>query len=109
MATRRSNQAYDVEAQEQRHDLPNEKKTAFVSAAEDDSSAAAPEPRPAHKTLYMAAFIDVLIALLPLYFVAFAVLARSRDGTLASSYRNYAILRLAKLVCVVGDNEFASV
>jgi hypothetical protein len=57
----------------------------------------------------MAAFIDVLIALLPLYFVAFAVLARSRDGTLASSYRNYAILRLAKLVCVVGDNVSVTV
>lgn len=108
MVTRRSAQAHDVEAQEQRHDLPNEKKTALVSAAEDDGFAAAPEPRPAHKTLYMAAFIDVLIALLPLYFVAFAVLARSRDGTLASSYRNYAILRLAKLVCVFGDNVFVT-
>jgi hypothetical protein len=109
MTTRRSTQACDVEAQEQRYDLPNEKKTALVSAAEDDSSAEAPELRPAHKTLYMAAFIDVLIALLPLYFVAFAILARSRDGTLASSYRNYAILRLAKLVCVVSGNVSVTV
>ena len=74
------------------------KESAIVTEEEDTPSAENPELRPGHKIHVGAAVIDVLISLLPLYFVVFAILAYSRDGTLASSFRNMAILRMAKFV-----------
>lgn len=58
-----------------------------------------PELRPGNKIHYATAAIDILIALLPLYFVVFAILASLRDNTLASSFRNMAIFKMAAFVC----------
>lgn len=99
MATYQISSIHDVEAQQQQQpDAQDEKKAAVVTATEQDSSTRVPELRPAHTTLYLTAFVDVLIALLPLYFVAFAIVAYVRNDTLASSFRNEAILRMAQLV-----------
>lgn len=70
-------------------------KVAIVTAeeAEDDQ-----ETRPAHRIHYGAAIFDVVLAILPLYFVVFAVLGFLRNDTLASSFRNQALFRMAALV-----------
>ena len=64
-----------------------------TEAAQDES-----ETRPAGSTRWGEAIIGVLIALLPLYFTGFAIAAFVRDGTLASSFRNVAILQMSKFV-----------
>lgn len=70
-------------------------KEAIVTAeeAEDDQ-----ETRPAHRIHYGAAIFDVVLAILPLYFVVFAVLGYIRNNTLASSFRNQALFKMAALV-----------
>ena len=57
------------------------------------------ETRPAGSTRWGEAILGVSIALLPLYFAGFAIEAFVRDGTLASSFRNVAILQMSKFVC----------
>ena len=56
------------------------------------------ETRPAGSTRWGEAILGILIALLPLYFAGFAIAAFIRDGTLASSYRNFVILQMSKFV-----------
>ncbi len=56
------------------------------------------ETRPAGSTRWKEAILSTFIALLPLYFAGFAIAAFIRDGTLASSYRNVAILQMSKFV-----------
>lgn len=56
------------------------------------------ETRPAGSTRWGEAVLGIFIALLPLYFAGFAVAAFIRDGTLASSFRNVAILQMSKFV-----------
>lgn len=65
-----------------------------AEAAHDDN-----ETRPAGSTRWGEAVLGVFIALLPLYFAGFAIAAFVRDGTLASSFRNVAILQMSKFVC----------
>lgn len=72
------------------------KHTAVVT--EEVTSPEDPELRPGHRIHYGAAVIDVLISLLPLYFIVFGLLANARDGTLATSFRSLAILKMATLV-----------
>ena len=87
-----SAQAYEEATTEQ----GMERKLPIVSAeaAQDES-----ETRPAGSTRWGEAILGVFIALLPLYFAGFAVAAFIRDGTLASSFRNVAILQMSKFVC----------
>ncbi|GAB7326477.1 hypothetical protein MBLNU13_g10475t1 [Cladosporium sp. NU13] len=54
------------------------------------------ETRLAGSTRWGDAILSVFIALLPLYFVGFAIAAFVRDGTLASSFRNVAIFQMSK-------------
>jgi len=56
------------------------------------------ETRPAGSLRWAEAILGVFLALLPLYFVGFAIAAYVRDGTLASSFRNVAILQMSKFV-----------
>lgn len=56
------------------------------------------ETRPAGSTRWKEAILSTVIALLPLYFAAFAIAAFIRNGTLASSFRNVAILQMSKFV-----------
>ena len=56
------------------------------------------ETMTAHRRNIGAAVIDVFIAILPLYFVIFAALCYIRDGTLASSFRNQALFKMAAFV-----------
>jgi hypothetical protein len=56
------------------------------------------ETRPAGSLRWGEAILDVFLALLPLYFAAFAITAYARNGTLANSFRNVAILQMAKFV-----------
>ena len=65
-------------------------------AAHDDTSN---ETRPAGSTRWKEAILGIFIALLPLYFVGFAIAAFVRNGTLASSFRNVAILQMSNFVC----------
>lgn len=56
------------------------------------------ETRPAKRLNWGDAVLDLFIAILPLYFVVFCILAYVRDGTLMNSLRNQAILQMAKFV-----------
>lgn len=58
------------------------------------------ETRPAGSTRWKEAILSTFIALLPLYFAGFAIAAFIRDGTLASSFRNVAVLQMSKFVCL---------
>ena len=58
------------------------------------------ETRPANRIHWGDAIVDVLVAVLPLYFVGFCVAVYLRDGTLANSYRNQAIFQMSKLVSI---------
>ncbi|KXT09097.1 hypothetical protein AC579_5302 [Pseudocercospora musae] len=100
MATNQESQVYITDAKERREqDEINAEKgmstkvtsTVSTEEAEDDR-----ETRPAKHINWSDAMIDTLIAILPLYFVAFCVAAYIRDGTLANSFRNQAILQMAK-------------
>jgi hypothetical protein len=65
-----------------------------TEAAHDGS-----ETRPAGSLRWGEAIVGVFLALLPLYFAAFAIAAYVRNGTLANSFRNVAILQMSKFVC----------
>lgn len=84
-------QAYEQSTAE----LGREAKGPTVSseAAHDES-----ETRPAGSIRWGEAILDACIAILPLYFAGFAIAAFIRDGTLASSFRNIAILQMSKFV-----------
>ncbi|KAK6439819.1 hypothetical protein LTR95_003959 [Oleoguttula sp. CCFEE 5521] len=49
----------------------------------------------ANRVSYGGVIVDILIAILPLYFVAFAIVGRVRHDTLASSFRNVALVQMA--------------
>lgn len=100
MSRLNGSQSYDIERQQQQ-EIDEEKgmpikQTTIVT--EEPAEAERPEVRPAHRVHYGTAVVDVLIALLPLYFVVFAILAYIRNDTLANSFRNMAIMRMSKLV-----------
>ena len=87
-----SAQAYEEAAMEQ--GLGEKGPAVFSEAAHDDS-----ETRPAGSLRWGEAIVDVCLAILPLYFAGFAIAAFVRDGTLAGSFRNVAILQMSKFVC----------
>jgi hypothetical protein len=72
-----------------------------TEAAHEDS-----ETRPAGSTRWKEAILGICIALLPLYFVGFAIAAFVRNGTLASSIRNIAILQMSNFVCQQYSRDF---
>lgn len=86
-----SARAYEEAATEQ--GLEQKGPIVSAEAAQDES-----ETRPAGSTRWGEAILGVFIALLPLYFAGFAIAAFVRDGTLASSFRNVAILQMSKFV-----------
>lgn len=87
-----SAQAYEEATTEQ--GLEYKVPVVSAEAAHDDS-----ETRPAGSTRWGEAVLGIFIALLPLYFAGFAIAAFIRDGSLASSFRNVAILQMSKFVC----------
>lgn len=102
MATNQVSQVYITEAKERREqDEINAEKgmsTKVTSTVSTEEAEDGRETRPAKHINWGDAVIDTLIAVLPLYFVAFCVAAYVRDGTLANSFRNQAILQMAKFV-----------
>jgi len=87
-----SAQAYEEATMEQ--GVEHKRPIVSAEAAHDES-----ETRPAGSTRWGEAVLGVSIALLPLHFAGFAIAAFIRDGTLASSFRNVAILQMSKFVC----------
>lgn len=85
-------QAYEEATVEQ--GLGEKGPVVFTEAAHDDN-----ETRPAGSLRWGEAIVDVCLAVLPLYFAGFAIAAFVRDGTLAGSFRNVAILQMSKFVC----------
>lgn len=83
--------AYEEAAIE--HGLEQKIPIVSAEAAQDEC-----ETRTAGSTRWGEAILGVFIALLPLYFAGFAIAAFVRDGTLASSFRNVAILQMSKFV-----------
>ncbi|EME46214.1 hypothetical protein DOTSEDRAFT_70257 [Dothistroma septosporum NZE10] len=71
------------------------KETKGAKVSVDTLNASDGETRPANRLNRRAALFDLSISILPLYFVAFAFLAYSRTGTLASSPLDQDIFRMA--------------
>ena len=80
---------------EENYEMKRVDKIPLVTAVEAEEGR---ETRPAKRTNWWDAILQAFIALLPLYFVGFCAAAYMRNGTLASSTRNIAILQLSKLV-----------
>jgi hypothetical protein len=87
-----SAQAYEEATTEQI--VEHKRPIVSAEAAQEES-----ETRPAGSTRWKEAILGTFIALLPLYFVGFTIAAFVRDGTLASSFKNVAILQMSKFVC----------
>jgi hypothetical protein len=86
-----SAQAYEEATAEQSHEYKGP--IASAEAAHDGS-----ETRPAGSRRWKEAILSTFVALLSLYFAGFAIAALVRNGTLASSFRNVAILQMSKFV-----------
>jgi hypothetical protein len=72
-------------------------KVVVSEAAEETSESR--DTLPGNRFSWGAVAFDIIVAILPLYFIAFAIAAYLRDGKLASSWRNQALFKMAGFVC----------